>query len=704
VKKIKFSTSVLKKMSSKLRKSELVEMAVKAKLVKNPTEATKKTVPELMNLLNLNPAEEVCPGTKAEVVQKYANRISLLNLSSADVDAMTRDALCGLLFPKNLAPFDKSNCATYTQSQIQEYSAALAVPLGQDPDSGVFDKTRACDLLSRTYNTVQDPNWMASDIDTCMVPKDESIVLQPHQKKVAAHILAHRGLLAVHDVGTGKTFAALASVQCMIRRFPNIRVVVLTPRSLIDNFRENAKKFFIPENRYEIYSYDTYVSFYKRTITAGGSPDFSDTFLIVDEAHNLRNKPVLHRSQENEDDEEIQAGIRAAVIMKAASQAFRVLLLTATPFVNKYDDVNNLLMMVKGDAPEGPRLAESKLKEMIEKSSDFGFNDLWSCRVSYHMPPRDAHYPELLPEHIVSFIMSDPYYNAYRSVETKTFNDHLASKIGSSGTGTAFFNKLRRAVNLNLDDSERNPKIDWVLDFIKKQLAGGRKSVVYSNWKHAGINQVRESLDKAGIKYVYITGDVDGDTRTKFVEQYNNPDSGVKVILISRAGAEGLNLMETRNVIILESNWNPAIEKQIVGRAVRYNSHAALPPSERTVEVWRLIVDKPTDHKDNRNSIDRELFNMSYRDKKSQEEITMRKLSQSSIELNTCKCKRGAATGFCAPPSRTVLVPLKPSEKEEKPKTKALKTTYVAPPVQVAPPAKPSVFASLPADFLDDLF
>jgi superfamily II DNA/RNA helicase len=259
-------------------------------------------------------------------------------------------------------------------------------------------------------------------------------------------------------------------------------------------------------------------------------------------------------------------------------------------------------------------------------------------------------------------------------------------------------------VNLNLDDSERNPKIDWVLDFIKKQLAGGRKSVVYSNWKHAGINQVRESLDKAGIKYVYITGDVDGDTRTKFVEQYNNPDSGVKVILISRAGAEGLNLMETRNVIILESNWNPAIEKQIVGRAVRYNSHAALPPSERTVEVWRLIVDKPTDHKDNRNSIDRELFNMSYRDKKSQEEITMRKLSQSSIELNTCKCKRGAATGFCAPPSRTVLVPLKPSEKEEKPKTKALKTTYVAPPVQVAPPAKPSVFASLPADFLDDLF
>jgi hypothetical protein len=38
-------------------------------------------------------------------------------------------------------------------------------------------------------------------------------------------------------------------------------------------------------------------------------------------------------------------------MMLAASQAFRVLLLTATPFVNVYTDVLNLFAMVEGISP-----------------------------------------------------------------------------------------------------------------------------------------------------------------------------------------------------------------------------------------------------------------------------------------------------------------------------------------------------------------
>ena len=57
------------------------------------------------------------------------------------------------------------------------------------------------------------------------------------------------------------------------------------------------------------------------------------------------------------------------------------------------------------------------------------------------------------------------------------------------------------------------------------------------------------------------------------------------VLLISKAGAEGISLENVRNLYIMEPHWNPAILDQVVGRAIRICSHSRLPQSERTVEV-----------------------------------------------------------------------------------------------------------------------
>ena len=57
------------------------------------------------------------------------------------------------------------------------------------------------------------------------------------------------------------------------------------------------------------------------------------------------------------------------------------------------------------------------------------------------------------------------------------------------------------------------------------------------------------------------------------------------VLLISKAGAEGISLENVRNLYIMEPHWNPAILDQVVGRAIRICSHARLPQAERTVEV-----------------------------------------------------------------------------------------------------------------------
>ena len=64
----------------------------------------------------------------------------------------------------------------------------------------------------------------------------------------------------------------------------------------------------------------------------------------------------------------------------------------------------------------------------------------------------------------------------------------------------------------------------------------------------------------------------------------------VQILLTTKTGAEGIDLHNVRQVHIIEPYWNPVRLKQVMGRAVRVNSHKNLPSSERTVEIFTYIT------------------------------------------------------------------------------------------------------------------
>lgn len=66
----------------------------------------------------------------------------------------------------------------------------------------------------------------------------------------------------------------------------------------------------------------------------------------------------------------------------------------------------------------------------------------------------------------------------------------------------------------------------------------------------------------------------------------------VQVLLISDAGSESIDLAGTRHIVFLDPTWTPALEDQIVGRGQRSQSHAFLSPSRRTLDVWKLSLQK----------------------------------------------------------------------------------------------------------------
>jgi hypothetical protein len=92
-------------------------------------------------------------------------------------------------------------------------------------------------------------------------------------------------------------------------------------------------------------------------------------------------------------------------------------------------------------------------------------------------------------------------------------------------------------------------------------------------------------------RYTMITGDVrlspDNDSDVKMLTNENNKNGEkIKVILISKAGSEGIDLKFIRQVHILEPWYNMNRIEQIIGRAVRNLSHKDLYFEKRNVQIF----------------------------------------------------------------------------------------------------------------------
>ena len=92
-------------------------------------------------------------------------------------------------------------------------------------------------------------------------------------------------------------------------------------------------------------------------------------------------------------------------------------------------------------------------------------------------------------------------------------------------------------------------------------------------------------------KYIMITGQKsltpDVKREIKAVTDIDNVNGEkVKVIIVSRAGSEGLDFQNIRQMHILDPWYNLNRSEQIIGRAVRSKSHCMLPYVKRNVEIY----------------------------------------------------------------------------------------------------------------------
>lgn len=546
--KLKLKTTEIKKLSKK-------ELCQKLSIVWIPK--PQKPLPKS--------TQEVC--TDRACTKSYPNRLSKAQLmdkvhakypkySMTALRLMPIKKLCGLLQkPVLKCPSSSTSSKTTTQSQLKQ---------------GAFTQ-KDLQKFQKTTTTARPKSCIANS----------ALPLRTHQKKVIEYFEKHRGLIAYHTVGTGKTLTAITISQCFLDKHPDYKVYVVTPASLVQNFKKQMLDYknIQHADQYRFFSIQKFVSIFRKN-----GIQCEKVLLIVDEAHNLK---TLYKKTESKKPgkKTVEVGINSKYVEKCAQKASKVLLLTGTPITNSPKDIISLYNMIRDPTEE--RLVTHR-KNLTPNQKTYSTKKLFEklkCRISVF----DERSPEFYPtvkEHEIFLRMTPSYEEKYDKLLSENGLSNLAIKMFGEIDIKPFYNGFRRAVN-NLEDAQ-SPKIQWVLN----KLRENKKTIVFSHFLEAGNKSIIKNLPPS-VKYAYINGSLSQKDRAQIVNDYNS--NKIKVLFISKAGGEGLDLKGTQDIIILEPAWNLSVEEQVIGRGVRYKSHDALPPSERRVDVYRLYLLKSSD-------------------------------------------------------------------------------------------------------------
>jgi SWI/SNF-related matrix-associated actin-dependent regulator 1 of chromatin subfamily A len=139
--------------------------------------------------------------------------------------------------------------------------------------------------------------------------------------------------------------------------------------------------------------------------------------------------------------------------------------------------------------------------------------------------------------------------------------------------------KLRQAIGL--------AKVPIVIEMVEDMLeADETKKVVIYAVHHSVVHALEEGLKKWSVSS--ITGEVPQKDRQLRIDNFQNR-AKPRVMIISSAGGEGIDLFKSSVVIFSERDWVPGIEEQVEARCHRMGQKNAVeaiyPIAQGTIDV-----------------------------------------------------------------------------------------------------------------------
>jgi SNF2 family DNA or RNA helicase len=437
------------------------------------------------------------------------------------------------------------------------------------------------------------------------LPLTRDVVPYAHQLATVKTVLQRlRGrALLCDEVGLGKTIEACLTLMELTLRGLARKVLILTPPSLVDQWREELfRKFNLPfvthaDPDFKRAGEEAWGRFNlvvaslttaKRLPHAARIHAVDYDLVVLDEAHHLRNSKT--------------------VAWRFANKLKRkyILLLTATPVHNHLEELFNLITLI---APGQLHTARSFRKEHLAQGDK--------------LTPRDPNRLKALVGEVMvrnrratcGMIFTRRYAKTVSvslGKEEKGLYDGVSDFVRAHYTEGRPFNRMvlqtlqmelgstPRAVEGTLEKMAQTDGLDVSIRSSLRSFrdrAGGisgsakgkallgilqgtsEKAIVFTHF-HATLKDIQIQLEQAGISVTAFHGGLTRKEKEESIKHFQGP---CQVLISSEAGGEGRNLQFCNTVINYDLPWNPMKIEQRIGRVSRVGQG-------RDVYVFNLVA------------------------------------------------------------------------------------------------------------------
>jgi hypothetical protein len=451
------------------------------------------------------------------------------------------------------------------------------------------------------------------------------VTLRPHQES-AISFLEERGRgIVAHGTGLGKTLTSIAAFERMKDKGDAKKALVVVPAALRDNYAKNISAFtdsqysmFGPKNEkdtsyydaesdspYNIMSYEMY-----KKDPEGIRERLGADTLIIDEAHRSRN----------------DASETYKNLSENSGKFKHVIALTGSLVNNEPSDVAPLLDVAFGK--DVSAISDRKMfdKYFVRKDVKVKgwFNPVTEVKPTIinkdklskllsdkvHYVPHEA-LEGLLPdkeEEVVRVEMTPQQRKLYMwSLNALDPITRLKIKNNipvSQREMVGMFAQMMQGRKIMTDQSvmdeslkgknpyDYSPKVKKIVDDLEEHLdeSGGNKATIYGNLIHNQLDAVQKALDSKGVPYAtyFGVGNEGNSSKARAQNVKDYMDGKKRVLLISGAGGEGLDLKGSTMLQMVEGHYNPEKIQQAEARVRRMGDKP-----DKPIKVKRYVSTLP---------------------------------------------------------------------------------------------------------------
>ena len=437
------------------------------------------------------------------------------------------------------------------------------------------------------------------------LPLLHDVELYPHQLKTVTTVLRRfRGrALLCDEVGLGKTIeAGMILLELFMRKLAR-RVLILTPPSLIEQWRgEMSRKFgldFITHDDETFKalgaqawsSFDRILASYhtaRREPHRAAVADQDWDMVIVDEAHHCRNRNTLLWKLVN------------------ALRKRYILLLTATPIQNNLEELYNLVTLLQPGLLSTARRFHSQFVDRRDKLTPRNLDQLHALLAEAMVRNRRSTVAVRLTRRFAQTlrVAPSPAEQALYADVTRFVKEHLRredsplsrmalitlqKELGSSGLAAAA-TLDRLAQTAKLPEAE-SPVLRALAEQSRRQIESAKvgrllallrdfpdKIVIFTQFRITQDHLFR-ILSQAGERAVLFHGSLSRQEKEQAIRAFQGQ---TRILLSTESGSEGRNLQFCHGICNFDLPWNPMRIEQRIGRLSRIGQ-------TRDVYVFNLV-------------------------------------------------------------------------------------------------------------------